>query len=305
MIRQAAFIEHNEMLKGALHCHTTRSDGAGAPGDVIRLHAENGYAFMAITDHRLYNYKNYAPETDMIIVPGMEIDRDFYGEDGRCFHTVAIGPAREDGNGFAQDERVESGKVVDQYGFQRALDELHAKNNMTIYCHPEWSNTPGRDFERLTGNFAMEIWNTGCAMVHDLDTNAAYWDELLLQNTRIFGVATDDGHDMSQHCRGWVMVNAAPELSAILSSLKAGAFYSSCGPVIRDFFVEDGKAVIECSPCAQIGFRYGRAPTHIVSDVNAILTRAEFSVPARFRYIRAIVKDACGNRAWSNPIFID
>ena len=57
----------------------------------------------------------------------------------------------------------------------------------------------------LRGNFAMEIWNTGSVMEDDLDSNAPYWDELLAQGQRIFGVATDDGHAMNQHCKGWVM----------------------------------------------------------------------------------------------------
>jgi hypothetical protein len=36
MRRQTAFVNPAPMLKGALHCHTTRSDGAGSPEDVIR-----------------------------------------------------------------------------------------------------------------------------------------------------------------------------------------------------------------------------------------------------------------------------
>ena len=55
MKRQAAFIDAKKHLKGALHCHTTRSDGQGDPADVIRLHKENDYDFMALTDHRYYN----------------------------------------------------------------------------------------------------------------------------------------------------------------------------------------------------------------------------------------------------------
>ena len=63
MIRQAAFTGNARLLKGGLHCHTTRSDGRGTPEEVIRLHAEHGYDFLAITDHRKYNYRNFAPET--------------------------------------------------------------------------------------------------------------------------------------------------------------------------------------------------------------------------------------------------
>lgn len=31
MLRQAAFEGENALLKGGLHCHTTRSDGKGTP----------------------------------------------------------------------------------------------------------------------------------------------------------------------------------------------------------------------------------------------------------------------------------
>ena len=35
----------------------------------------------------------------------------------------------------------------------------------------------------------------------------------------IYGVATDDGHSMEQHCNGWVMVNAENNVDAILEAL--------------------------------------------------------------------------------------
>ncbi|MBE5797287.1 MAG: hypothetical protein E7327_07910, partial [Clostridiales bacterium] len=146
MIRQAAFTGSTRLLKGGLHCHTTRSDGEMSPEDVIRFHVQNGYDFLALTDHRIYNYKNYTDEK-ITILPGMEIDRNFPDKGVHCFHVVSIGPAREDGNGFEQDEAYPSGPVHDQFEFQPVLDELHAKKNLTIYCHPEWSGTPVREFD--------------------------------------------------------------------------------------------------------------------------------------------------------------
>ena len=38
MRQQQAFIGKEKMLKGGLHCHTTRSDGRDTPEDVIRYH---------------------------------------------------------------------------------------------------------------------------------------------------------------------------------------------------------------------------------------------------------------------------
>ena len=127
MIRQAAFTGNARLLKGGLHCHTTRSDGRGTPEEVIRLHAEHGYDFLAITDHRKYNYRNFAPETGITILPGMEMDRNLRSEYGyRCFHTVCVGPGKEQGNAYEQDQVFESGFVKDQYEYQAVLDEIHA-----------------------------------------------------------------------------------------------------------------------------------------------------------------------------------
>ena len=143
--------------------------------------------------------------------------------------------------------------------FQKYLDEAHEKNNLTIYCHPQWSSTPPRYFDKLKGNFAFEIWNSGCAIEDDMDTdNGMYWDELLGMGIKIFGVATDDGHEMYHHCKGWVMVNAENNVKDILASLEKGAFYSSCGPVIKDFYVDDENVVhIETSECEKIIFQCG------------------------------------------------
>lgn len=309
MKQQQAFIggENTKMLKGGLHCHTTRSDGRGDPAEVIRLHVQNGYDFLALTDHRYYNYKNFAPETEITIIPGMEYDNTFEHEKGfRCFHTVCLGCAKEDGNGYDQDQRFESGKAKNQEEYQPYLDRIHANGNLTVYCHPEWSSTPARYFEKLEGNFAMEIWNSGCAIENDMDTDAAYWDELLGGGKRIYGVATDDGHAMNQHCKGWVMVRAENNISSILEALRDGKFYSSCGPEISNFYINDnGVAVVECSAAAKIRLHSDMHPTRIVHSADGTLTRAEFNIGDGYRYIRAVVIDKDGKHAWTNPIFLD
>ena len=159
----------------------------------------------------------------------------------------------------------------------------------------------------LRGNFAMEIWNSGCAMDNDLDTNAAYWDELLAQGQRLFGAATDDGHAMDQHCRGWVRVNSENSVSAIREALKAGAFYSSYGPEIEDFYVENGVAHVRCSDAAEITLRQLRAVYDVArAKEGQALNEASFKIRrGGAGYVRAVVKDAQGRRAWSNPIFLE
>ena len=302
---QGAFAGKERMLKCGLHCHTTRSDGKGDPADVMKLYAEKGFDYLAITDHRRYNFENFAPETGLKIIPGMEMDRGVPANIGMCFHTVSIGPAKADGNGFEQDQRFENGMVKDQYEYQAVLDMLHENNNMTIYCHPEWSCTPARSYEDMQGDFAMEIWNSGCAIETDCDKNAAGWDELLVKGRKIYGVATDDGHPMYQHGLGWVMVRAEDDLNSVLAALKNGDFYASTGPEIYDFYAEGDMAHVECSPCRYIHFANGTRPFNIVKNEGGLVTAADVKIPNGSKYIRATMVDAEGRRAWTNPIFFD
>lgn len=309
MLRQAAFTGASPLLKGGLHCHTTRSDGAGDPADVIALHAQHGYDFLALTDHRKYNYTNYAPESNVLIIPGMEFDRNITNHHRvHCFHTVWIGPEKPE-NPYEQDQPFERGYVQDQQEFQYFLDEAHRNHQLTIYCHPQWSGTFVREFERMQGNFAMELWNSGCAMEDDVDTNNGFlWDELLRQGKHIFGVATDDGHAMNQHCNGWVRVNAQKNVSDILRALREGAFYASTGPEIYDFYIDDDRiAHIKCSPCKQVKFFCSTVTKALRSKDGTPITEMAMERPIRddWFYLRAEVTGMDGRVAWTNPIFLE
>ena len=155
----------------------------------------------------------------------------------------------------------------------------------------------------------MEIWNSGAAIWDDMDKDAAYWDEILGQGKVIYGVATDDGHQMSDHCNGWVMVNAKNDVNSILEALSEGKFYSSCGPEIYDFYMEDGKAVVECSPACKVRFHSDMHPNFVrFAKDGELITRAEADLSNYYgyvKYVRAVVIDEQGRYAWTNPIFVD
>lgn len=310
MIRQAAFENPApKMLKGALHCHTTRSDGKSTPEEVIALHEHNGYDFLAITDHRKYNFQNFVPGSKLTIIPGMEMDRSIDPwPHVHCFHSVWLGREKPN-NPYEQDQVFDTELVKDQHEFQKVQDQGHADGQMTILCHPQWSGTFTREFEQLKGNFAMELWNTGCAMENGVDVNNGWiWDELLMQGQKIYGVAVDDGHPAYQHCQGWVMVNAENNVDAILDALKAGAFYASTGPEIYDFWIDDENiAHVKCSPCHHVHFYCGaRVMVHQYGEGGRPVEEAAmtFPVPDYFPYLRVEVTDRFGRVAWSNPIFM-
>ena len=321
MLRQQAFTGDREtpMLKGALHCHMTRSDGRNTPEEVIRIHAEKGYDFLAITDHRIYNRENAAPQYGVTVLPGMEYDGKgfptitdnddtltptFDSTGFRYFHTVCIGPARED-CGFAQDRVFPTAPLRCQEDYQPHLDMLHGAGQLTVFCHPQRSSTPARYFAKLRGLCAMEIWNSGSVIEMDMDRDAAYWDEILGQGIRIWGVAADDGHESGDHGIGWVRVRAQSNRDTdILAALRDGKFYSSCGPEIYDFRYEDGQAVVVCSESVRVRLHADKHPTRIVRAENGSLTRAVFEIGDSYSYIRATVIDRDGRYAWTNQIFL-
>lgn len=309
MLRQSAFITDRPMLKGCLHCHTSRTDGRDTPEDVIAIYEENGYDFLALTDHRLYNYRNFLPGSKLTIIPGMEMDRNIAPtRRTHCFHSVWLGREKPH-NPYEQDETFERGEVADQFEFQPLLDEAHEKGHLTICCHPQWSGTFNREFDQLKGNFAIELWNTGCVQDCECDINNGWiWDDLLMQGQRIYGVATDDAHHVPQYCKGWVRVNADNHVDSILDALNSGAFYSSTGPEIYDFWIDDDRqAHVKCSPCTTVQFH---CATTIMTAQRApegeTVTEMTMSIPVPdyFPYLRVEVRDADGHVAWSNPIFL-
>jgi hypothetical protein len=90
---------------------------------------------------------------------------------------------------------------------------------------------------------------------------------------------------------------------ALLEALKAGAFYATQGPELRDVRVEDGKLVVECSAASSIvaiGWGTGAKAVH-----GSSLTRGEVPLERlnNSPFVRAAVIDAAGKRAWSNPIW--
>ena len=301
IIRQAAFERKGTFLKGNLHCHTTLSDGQGTPDAVAKQYANAGYDFLAITDHRRYNFSAGRCEDRLLILPGMEADRYVDGVGMPVVHIVGIGP--EIGNGYADGQEVLYEKVGSQEDCQDIIDDVLAAGNLAILCHPEWSGNTVEAVKSLQGFQMMEVWNSGSALCWGVDSNSYHWDVLLHEGRRVWGVASDDGHALQQNCFGFVRVKAEKNIPSILNALKNGEFYASCGPEFYDFYIEDGQVCINCSPVSQIILRNFSCPHRMIRGEN--LTGGQFKLRELCTdYIRAEIVDAQGRRAWTNPIFL-
>lgn len=297
--------------KGNLHLHSTNSDGRKTPEETAKVYQDHGYHFIAFTEHEHYIWDSELNRDGFLILPGVEFACD-NPEPWRIYHLLGIGrhgagkaPTAE--NGYYDGQRFPTKEWKGLGTIQSTLDEIRAANNLAVFNHPNWSRLELSDFVDLQGFFAMEIFNYGCERESRTGLSIDYWDSLLRRGRKIWGVATDDAHfAIPDFCGGWVMVNA-PELTieAITDALEEGNFYSSSGPEITRYDVEDGVVRLDCSDAREIHFvtyeSFGRS---FFAEEGGSLRHGEFQLSGRELYVRAEVVDHSGRTAWTNPIFL-
>ena len=302
-----AFTAKGRFWRGNLHTHSTRSDGVLSPEEVCRRYKAEGYDFMALTDHFVgaYGYPivDAVPMRDagFTTILGAELHSGAMAN-GELWHILAVGLPAD----FAPSNSPSFVPVAGQETGAEIAARAVAAGAFVAIAHPQWSGLTLADASTITAAHAVEIYNHGCAMGCDRPDGFAIADLLLTEGRKLTLIATDDAHfSEPDHFGGWVMVKAeANEPEALLSALKAGHFYSSQGPELRDVRIEGGKLIVECSAVSSIvalGWGTGAKAVHGHS-----MTRGEVSLDRlnNSPWIRAAVIDAAGKRAWSNPIWL-
>ena len=140
---------------------------------------------------------------------------------------------------------------------------------------------------------------------------------MLTAGAHVYGVATDDAHhyDDAEEVRrggspafvgnlGWVMVRAEKDARSIREALGRGAFYSSTGVELSRAGEVDGRLVVEVvgGPGPHEITFIGTGGRRLATTVGA---RASFALrDAPVGYLRAVVQDGRGRRAWVQPVWI-
>jgi len=105
--------------KGNLHTHTTQSDGRLTPEEAIRWYEQNGYDFVALTDHDTYiDITPLQQATRLTLIPGFEYS---CGIDPRA-HILCLA-VRQTYRGIYQD----------------VLTATHALGGMAIFVVSDFS----------------------------------------------------------------------------------------------------------------------------------------------------------------------
>jgi predicted metal-dependent phosphoesterase TrpH len=294
----AAFEIAGKFWRGNVHTHSNRSDGALDPAEVCRLYREAGYDFICLSDHFLKRYG--FPITDtrafrtnrFTTILGAEIHAPANSH-GELWHLLAVGlpenflptSDREDGVALATRAR-RAGAFIG-------------------VAHPQWSGLTVEDGRAMAEEaHAIEIFNTACALECARPDGTYLLDQLLNEGYRLAAYAADDAHfKLADSFRGWTMVKAwENEPEALVEAMKRGLFYSSQGPEIFEFSLDDDGVDVRCSPSVNIAL-VGRG-TRAVHCAGAEMSRARLPID-KFSgdWFRLVVADAAGKLAWTNPVW--
>jgi hypothetical protein len=285
--------------KGAVHVHSTNSDGKLSPTEVMREHRDHGYHFLAMTDHRMITDLSALSDASFLNIPSVEVDHD-RNEVGQTYHIVVLG-VREMLQ-LARETPIQ--EVIDRWGETGAVMFL---------AHTYWSGMTLPEILALRGLTGLEVFNTSSATDHGKGLAAIHWDEVLVRGKRWWGYAVDDTHWMSQDgwyydtFGGWICVKAeALTEERILEAIRQGHFYSSSGPEIYDYGIENGVARLRCSPVRTINFvGHTQWGTQRRTQPGETITAAQYRLTGNERYLRAECIDDQGRTAWTHPIFVD
>ncbi|MEO0380185.1 MAG: CehA/McbA family metallohydrolase [Pseudomonadota bacterium] len=303
-MQDPTFAAPGRFWRGNLHTHSNRSDGVLEPEEVCRRYREEGYDFLALTDHFIgaYDYPIVDTtgfrEAGFTTILGAEVHSGAM-ENGELWHILAVGLplgfAPSNSPGFVPVAGMETGPEL----AQRCRDA----GAFVAIAHPEWGGLSLADARSLESAHAVEVYNHGCQVGADRAEGFWHLDRLLEEGRKLTLCATDDAHfSEPDHFGGWTMVKATENTpEALLAALKAGHMYASTGPLIHDVVWGDKKVTVRCSPASSI-IVMGRGSASIAHHGSG-MGEAEVNLGrvADSDWMRLTVVDVNGKRAWTSP----
>jgi predicted metal-dependent phosphoesterase TrpH len=189
-------------LKIDLHVHTIYSyDSLITPKELVQYAKERGLDGVAITDHgRVDSALKIAKETDLLIVPGIEIE-------SLSGHIVALNVQEPVPKGLDASETV---------------DRIHAEGGIAVACHPV-TFFKGSLGKRTNSKFdAVEVINSSAIPFNRSVRHA----QLLASQLELARVAGSDAHYGPEIGCAYTVIDAEKEVGKIVEAIKRG----SCQP---------------------------------------------------------------------------
>ncbi|MDH7482915.1 MAG: CehA/McbA family metallohydrolase [Armatimonadota bacterium] len=252
-ISNAAKVEKWMWARGSLHAHTTNSDGDSPPQVVADWYRENGYNFLAITDHEKLTDPvplDNNPNDNFILITGEELAMP--GKESPI-HANAFGITETI---KAPNRTLNAGRSV-----RRLVETIRDAGGIPMVNHPNWEKgLLHTDLLYIDGPYILEIANMGNGSLNEGNlarlSTEQIWDYLLSNGKEVYAAATDDMHSIKDGPtgpngpgKGWVVAKV-PELTpkAVLTALSKGDFYASTGVELEDYSFDGERFYIKVRP---------------------------------------------------------
>jgi hypothetical protein len=288
-----------QWYKANLHAHTTESDGVLTPEERVAQYRKAGYNVLALTDHyKTHDVGEFAGNAKFLVVSGIEFHPPCTQVPGQSWwHLVGLGVP----HGFTIREGVEA---------NRCITKVRRAGGEVILAHPAWCGQGYHDFKHLKKVIAIEVYNSTCDRAGRASSENQ-WAIALDRRWRLPAVASDDCHcgygDDVLESWTWLKM---PALSTahVIEAIRTGACYASCGPTVHDFRLDGDTIRVRCSPAAKINL-VGMPVQGVRRRAAEGKTITTFGVDTStlrgwpWPYVRAVVTDTRGRKAWTNPIY--
>ena len=283
----------HKWFKGNAHIHSTVSDGGKNFAELAEMYSRVGYHFLCRADH--WQCSDSAADKEkypLLWLDGMELD----GVDslGGAYHILLIGKLQS---------------INREMGLDAAIESARKQGALVILAHPAWTGTTIE--ESLRWRFdGVEVYNHIARWLNGKSDSVFHWNSMLKQNAGTLAFAVDDAHLTHYHPGwngGWIVANT-PECSrtAIMDAIRAGNYYSSCGPEFHSIGFDGVNVNIETSP---IRFARIAGPASTGERIGTFweqpFTKVSFKAPSDWEYAYLEIEDDGGKRAWSNTLFIE
>lgn len=287
--------------RGALHTHTTNSDGALSPEQLTAAYARQGFAFVFITDH---DTVTRSPAVrDVLVLPGEEIE------------TCVKCPPRVDADRAGHIVGLNLTSAIDsQQPPQQVINDVTAQGGMALLAHPTLP-LPGLGFANetlrtLTGYRFVEVTNL------DAQSALAFYDAALTRGTPAWLVGDDDAHTLRDvNATASVVVNADRLTAAdVIANLRAGNFYVATGRGLTSSAPGGARisSITTSNRTITIAVPEPSTVTWIEKEGRIIkttegVTEDTYTVRGDERYVRIVVSPRAypAQRAWSQPIVVE
>ncbi|MBO4411173.1 MAG: PHP domain-containing protein [Lachnospiraceae bacterium] len=325
--------EKGSFYKAELHIHTTISDGTSTPEELKKLHQEQGYSIIAITDHNILLPHNELTDENFLAITAAEWS--VYENDEKAYHinVYSKDPNRVRSSLFSKEYvhknawpyiteemlKDDDHRSYSQEYLNDAIRRAKEEGFLVSFNHPVWSLNHYPDYCDLEGVWGLEVVNYG-GLTSGYPENVQPLDDFLVQGKQVFPLCVTDAHHVRQMFGGFVMVKAEKlEYRTVMEALERGDFYASAGPAFEDLYLEDGVLKVRCSKVKRIrlstGIRYARMK---MAKDGEFLTSAEFDLKAHLErcitvreetgvnsYVRITLTDEAGREAYSRAYFLD